>query len=122
MSFPPEVKAAIARELEQGERARRAGNEGQARVCARRAVGIALRAFWDENDLHTPSVIPLLQRLQEAEALPQALREVAGHFLMRVTPEFILPLDIDLLAEARWLIDELERLKSTEAADEDQTS
>jgi hypothetical protein len=80
-----------------------------------------LRAFWDENDLHTPSVIPLLQRLQEAEALPQALREVAGHFLMRVTPEFILPLDIDLLAEARWLIDELERLKSTEAADENQT-
>lgn len=120
MSFPPEVKAAIIRELEQGERARGAGNEGQARVCARRAVGIALRAFWDEDVSHTPSVIPLLQRLQETETLPQALREVAGHFLMRVTPEFRLPLDVDLLAEARWLVNELERLKFVEATDENQ--
>lgn len=122
MSFTREVKAAIGRELEQGERARSTGNEGQARVCARRAVGIALRAFWDEGVSTTPSVIPLLQRLQATVSLPQALREVAGHFLMRVTPEFNLPLEVDLLAEARWLIDELERIKSMEATDENQAS
>ncbi|MCX8024191.1 MAG: hypothetical protein N3A60_03195 [Thermanaerothrix sp.] len=118
MGFTPEVKAAITRELEQGERARSAGNEGQARVCARRAVGIALRAFWDEDASHTPSVIPLLQRLQETKSLPQALREIAGHFLIRVTPEFRLPVDVDLLAEARWLVNELERIKSAEDNDE----
>ncbi|MDT8897433.1 hypothetical protein QYE77_04075 [Thermanaerothrix sp. 4228-RoL] len=121
MSFGPEVKAAIVRELEQGERARNAGNEAQARVCARRAVGIALRAFWDEDASYTPSVIPLLQRLQETKSLPQSLRNVAEHFLMRVTPEFRLPVDVDLLAEARWLVEELERLKSAEAANENQT-
>lgn len=122
MTFTPSLRAAIEQELAQAEKARRAGNEGLARVCARRAVGLALRAFWDKDEqTQSSSVIPLFERLRESKALPEALRQAADHFLMRVTPEFRLPVDVDLVAEARWLIAELERLHTTESTDENQT-
>ena len=35
----------IEAEFEKAEQARRRGNEGQARVCARRAAGIAIREY-----------------------------------------------------------------------------
>lgn len=121
MAFTPSTRAAIERELAQAEKARQAGNEGRARVCARRAVGLALRAFWDKDDLpQSSSVIPLLERLREDPTLPEALRHTANHFLIRVTPDFRLPIEADLLAEARWLITELERLQK-ESTDENQT-
>ncbi|WP_299024579.1 hypothetical protein [uncultured Thermanaerothrix sp.] len=119
MIFTPSLRAAIEQELAQAERARQAGNEGQARVCARRAVGLALQAFWDKDEqTESSSVIRLFERLRESETLPEALRQAADHFLMRVTPEFRLPVDVDLVAEARWLITELERLHTTESTDE----
>ncbi|MBM2849365.1 MAG: hypothetical protein HW418_2307 [Anaerolineales bacterium] len=39
-------QATVERELAQAHKARAAGNEGQARVCARRAAGIALREWY----------------------------------------------------------------------------
>jgi hypothetical protein len=32
---------------------------------------------------------------------------VAGHFLIRITPEHELPVEVDLIAKARWLKTEL---------------
>jgi len=41
MDWQTEIEA----EFEKAEGARRRGNEGQARVCARRAAGIAIREY-----------------------------------------------------------------------------
>jgi uncharacterized protein (UPF0147 family) len=113
--FTPSVRNAIEEELQRAEQARQLGLEGRARVCARRATGLALRAFFEIGDegVNT-SVIPLLQRLRDSQDVPEAIRRVAEHLLTRVTPEFTLPFQADLIAEARWLINELENLKRTE--------
>jgi len=44
-------------EFERAETARSSGNEGQARVCARRAAGIAIREYYARRgqSVHTPS-------------------------------------------------------------------
>jgi len=39
-------QATVERKLAQAHKARAAGNEGQARVCARRAAGIAVREWY----------------------------------------------------------------------------
>jgi len=115
MPFSPALRNAIEEELKHAEQARSLGLEGRARVCARRAAGLALRAFWGmEDESGNTSVIPLLQRLRNAQDMPEPMRRVAEHLLARVTPEFTLPFQADLIAETRWLIDELENLKRTE--------
>jgi hypothetical protein len=100
-------------EIARGERARGAGNEGQARVCARRAAGIALRAYWQKKGIENlpPSAYALLNRFLQQEArLPAEIRRAAILLTKRVNETFQLPVEADLLAEARrlasWLFSE----------------
>ncbi len=93
------------REVEHGGQARGAGNEGMARVCARRAAGIVVRAYAARRGAALPgkSVLNYLQYLQEARSESEEVRGVASHFLLRITPEHVLPEDVDLIAEVAWL-------------------
>ena len=97
-------------EFQQAQRARANGNEGQARVCARRAAGIAIRDYYTRNRLPLPSrsAHDLLNLIKEQAPLPSDLNLVADHLTLRVTEEFKLPVDADLIAEARilckWLL------------------
>ena len=56
-------KVKLETEFERAEAARANGNEGQARVCARRAAGIAIREYYARRgqSVHTPSAYDLLQ-------------------------------------------------------------
>ena len=45
----------IEAEFERAEQARARGNEGQARVCARRAAGIAVREYLTRSGIRPPS-------------------------------------------------------------------
>jgi hypothetical protein len=98
----PDIEA----ELENAERARLAGNEGRARVCARRAAGITARNFLARHSLQLRdrSAYTALQALAEFPGLAPDLRIAALHLVTRVTEEFTLPLDADLIADARTLI------------------
>lgn len=100
----------IESELEQAERARLAGNEGRARVCARRAAGIAARGFLSQHGirLKDASAYTALQALAEFPGLAPHLRMAALHLIARLTETFILPMNADLIADARQLIGELE--------------
>ena len=100
----------IEAELEHAERARLAGNEGLARVCARRAAGIAARNFLARYALRLRdrSAYTALQALAEFPGLALELRIAALHLVTRVTEEFTLPVDADLIADARKLIGGLE--------------
>lgn len=94
-------------EFERAQQARSNGNEGQARVCARRAAGIAIRDFLTRKGTRLPSrsAHDLLSFIKGEAALPQDLKRVADHLTLRVTEEFKLPVDADLVAEAKTLCD-----------------
>ena len=96
----------IEAELENAESARRAGNEGRARVCARRAAGAAARDFLARHGSRPrdASTYAALQVLADFPGLSPELRTAALHLTTRLTEEFTLPLQADLIADARKLI------------------
>lgn len=102
-------KTGIAQELETATQARARGNEGQARVCARRAAGIAIREYLTRRGTRvtTVSAYDLLNQLKEYPHLSPDLKLVIDHLTLRVTEAFKLPVEADLIAEARFLIKEL---------------
>jgi len=105
MEFEPTLQA----ELERALQARANGNEGQARVCARRAAGIAARQYWQRRASRAVSAYDLLRLLQEDPALPPEMKNIAAHLTARVTEEFKLPVHVDLIAEAQTLCEWLLR-------------
>ncbi len=102
-------KARINSELRQAEAARASGNEGKARVCARRAAGLAVEEYLRRQGvmLDPGSAYAYLRYLAELPDIPPGMRLVAEHFLERVTADHNLPTNADLIAEARWLISKL---------------
>ncbi|MCC6261829.1 MAG: hypothetical protein IT311_13305 [Anaerolineales bacterium] len=97
-------------EFEKATQARIKHNEGQARVCARRAAGIAVREYFARqgNKLPNSSAMDLLKILRAEAPLTTDLLEMVDHLELRVTTEFTLPIPVDLIAEARilcrWLL------------------
>jgi hypothetical protein len=110
--FSTQSVEAIQRELANADQARGEGNEGRARVCARRAAGAAIREYF--RLIGQPggegSAYDLLRFLQTQQGLPPQVGETAGHLMARVDTHHNLPVDADLLAETRWLVRELQRL------------
>src|ERR1041385_1582273 len=91
MSWRTDMEA----EFEKAEQARARGNEGQARVCARRAAGIAIREYLTRRGIRPPSLgaYDLLNLLKEDASLSPDLKVIADHLTLRVTEEFKLPVD-----------------------------
>jgi len=102
-------KSQIKQEFKRAEQARADKNEGQARVCARRAAGIAIREYLNRKGIRPPSssAYDLLNLIKDDPLLSLDLRLIAEHLTLRVTEEFTLPVDADLVAEARTLCNEL---------------
>lgn len=99
----------IEKEFELAEQARAKNNEGQARVCARRAAGIAIREYLAHKGIRprSTSAYDLLSLLKDDLLLSPDLKLIADHLTLRVTEEFTLPVDADLIAEARTLCNAL---------------
>jgi HEPN domain-containing protein len=106
MDWLSEVQA----EYEKAENSRAKGNEGQARVCARRAAGIAAREYFTHRGQHprTSSAYDLLSLITEDSGAPASLREPAARLTLRVNEDFQLPSDVDLLVEARRFCEAVE--------------
>ena len=102
-------QAKLEAEFQRAERARAKGNEGQARVCARRAAGIAIREYLARQGETSPgaSAVDLLDLIKDDPRLSPDLKLIVDHLTLRVTEEFKLPVDADLVAEARKLCDSL---------------
>jgi hypothetical protein len=107
MDWQTEIQA----EFDKAEQARGRGNEGQARVCARRAAGIAIREYLTQRGIRPPSgsAYDLLNLLKDDPHLAPDLKQIAEHLTLRVTEEFKLPVEADLVAEARRFCQELLR-------------
>jgi hypothetical protein len=96
-------------EIQKAERARGRGNEGQARVCARRAAGIAAVEYLRRRGQvpTSRSSIDALRHLQNLSALPPDLALVLDHLLQKVDTEFKLPDGVDLIEQAGRLSERL---------------
>jgi hypothetical protein len=107
----------IARELATADAARSRGNEGMARVCARRAAGWAAEAYLQARGqgIADPSVLVQLRQLAKQPGVSLRVHEIIAHLLMPklkddVESDSYFPETIDLVAEARELIEELSTL------------
>jgi hypothetical protein len=96
-------------ELEHAEQARARGNEGQARVCARRAAGIAAAEYLRRRGhaATSGSAIDILEQLALEPVLPAECALILTHLLQKVNTEFKLPAGVDLIAESRLLRQQL---------------
>jgi hypothetical protein len=97
----------IDAELAQARKAREAGNEGQARVCARRAAGIAIRE-WYQRRLGARwhgDALKQLQRLQADPLAPENVRAAAQRLTTRVDFDHTLPFEDDPIEDARGIVE-----------------
>ena len=92
-------------EIDSAEAARGQGNEGKARVCARRAVGILIGEYFRRRGytLTSISAYDRLRLLSQYNGTPVEIREIVDHFLIRVDEDQKLPINADLIEDARRL-------------------
>lgn len=101
-----DLRARVHQELKDARRARMNGNEGRARVCARRAAGWAIESIYTTTEgksLPDANAYRYLQWFQQQDENPHALREAAGRLTTRVNEDFALPFDEDPLQDAELI-------------------
>ena len=105
------VRLRIEAELSRGEAARLDGNEGMARVCARRAAGILIREYLAKQQVQPPSnaVYDLLKFFRDMPGISIDIQQILDHLIARVDSEHNLPEGIDLIQETRWLVQVLDQ-------------
>lgn len=107
-------RARAESELKLAEEAHARSNAGMARVCARRAAGWAVEAYLHQSgiNLQNPSVLDQMRHLLTMEGTSLRQREILQHLLIpklkgNLNEDSYFPLDVDLVAEARELIETL---------------
>lgn len=105
MTNETQWKTKFEQEIQHGLQARQNGKEGMARVCARRAAGVVIGEYFHRRRLDQAdgSAYDLLRRLGSITGVPAEAVQIANLLLLRVTPEYHLPVDTDLLAQAQQL-------------------
>jgi len=106
----PEDRWGLAEmELVNARLARSVGNEGKARVCARRAAGKALTAAGISSDPPLAAIRYFIQ----THKLPDEIRNACSHLLQTVNEEFTSVNNIDLISDAEKILAFL-RIRTTE--------
>jgi hypothetical protein len=102
-----EIQKSIEAEFADARESRAMGREGRARVCARRAAGLALGIYYEKSVGRSPpqSAYELLQWFALREEIPLDLRDAAKRLTVRVTTTFDLPHAEDPIRDAWNLID-----------------
>lgn len=95
-----------AQELQRAREARQKGNEGMARVCARRAAGKALGPYALRRSHHDwgPAAFDRLKRIQSEPGVPAAVRAAAQRLTARITQDHVLPHPEDPIEDASTII------------------
>ncbi len=109
--IPEETLAQAEAELAKADIARSTGFEGRARAGARRAAGMVARSFLAKQGtpIGTGSAYDILQFLRDQPDTTKEIQLVIDHLLMRVNEDHQLPIQVDLIAETRWLIQTLNK-------------
>jgi hypothetical protein len=96
-------------ELEKAYETRQNGNEGMARVLARRAAGMCIREYlgligFDQQRL---SLNTLIKDVEVRKHLPDELQDPLDRLSTRVGMDFQFPVDYDLLLDSKKVIEKL---------------
>jgi hypothetical protein len=96
-------------EIERAILARSDGNEGMARVCARRAAGIIIGEYLNRLGYSgmTNSAYDRLSIFNDLPSVEEKYKEIARHFLIKVNLEHNLPVKADLINDVIWLKENL---------------
>jgi len=107
---PAETQIQIQGELLLAKQSRKEGNEGRARVCARRAAGTAAQLFLarQQKIVKVENSFQSLKTLKDKEELPDRVQLAVSRLIQRVNEDHQLPAEIDLVHEARLVIRFLE--------------
>ena len=107
---PAENQIQVQGELLLAEQSRKEGNEGRARVCARRAAGTAAQLFLDRHQkiIKGENSFQSLKTLKDTEELPDRVQLAVSRLIQRVNQDHQLPPEIDLIHEAKLVIKFLE--------------
>ena len=99
----------IVQELAAAQAAQQDGNDGKARVCARRAVALATEAWltrlpiprwrWD--------AMAHLRQIQQDESFPLPIRQAVERLSTPVTRQHTTPFTTDPIADAKLIITHL---------------
>jgi hypothetical protein len=94
-------------ELEKAQQARQKGNEGMARVLARRAAGMAIRNYLSINDIEQRglSLNALIKDEEVRKGLPTSTHAALDRLSTRIGMDFQFPVDFDLLLDAQLVIE-----------------
>jgi hypothetical protein len=96
----------IVQELAAAQAAQQDGNDGKARVCARRAVALATEAWLTRLPIPRwrRDAMAHLQQIQQDESFPLPIRQAAERLSTPVTRQHIAPFTTDPVADARLII------------------
>ena len=100
------LKAQIRREMEMAQDSRLEGQEGRARVCARRAAGWAVSILLAGGNTldELGNAYKSLLWFQQQKTVTQAIRDTAIRLTTRLTPDHRQPFDEDPLLDAERVI------------------
>jgi len=103
-------KLQIKEELLLAKQSRLEGNEGRARVCARRAAGAAVNEYLTKMDItqKQENAIDSLQILAQLGTIPDRVQEAVDWLIQRVNEDHKLPSGVDLIHEAGVVIQYIE--------------
>ena len=96
----------IQEELLLAKQSRIEGNEGRARVCARRAAGAAAQRFLLNAGIadRPENAMDSLQTLRSDQSLPDRVIKAVDRLTQKVDLDYNLPADVDLIIEAETVI------------------
>ncbi len=96
----------IRKEFDRAEEARKAGNLGMLRVCARRAAGMAITGWLDTHPRRGWGIdaVTQLQHLQAEETAPRDVRQAAQRLTARVNVDFQHPFQNDPVEDSQLII------------------
>ncbi|TLY35641.1 MAG: hypothetical protein E6K60_10300 [Nitrospirae bacterium] len=102
-------RALIEQELAAAEAASKDGNEGKARVCARRAVALATGAWLTRHSELTwrGDAMEHLRRIQQEASFPLPIRQAAERLTTTVSRREVDPFTTDPVADARVIVEYL---------------
>jgi hypothetical protein len=106
---PADTQYQIQEELLLAKQSRKEGNEGRARVCARRAAGAAVQLFLSQEDnrKQTDNTFQSLRTFRGREHLPDRVHLAVCRLTQRVNQDYQLPAEVDLIEEAGIVINYL---------------
>ncbi len=102
----------IEQELAKAAAGLRDGNDGLARVCARRAVGLGAQNWAERSGSRTwpGDAMKQLRKIQEEEAFPLEVREAAQRLLTKVTQRDQTLVSTDPIADAQLILSHFDQL------------